>query len=143
MPISPITKEKLLAFFESAGFKILAFWELSNEYWPNYQLDADSNEHEKDKFIQYQTWRQQSPWWLVKTEHGLIKIGKRKKVVSIDWADVGISVDAAPNEEVTKDSTYVHAWSDLDVIRYLARIRCSFVYAKSVTESEPAPAQPA
>lgn len=53
------------------------------------------------------------PWFKVTTGCGPIKIGWRKRVINIDWAESEITAranDLFPNEDVTKGSSYIHAW---------------------------------
>ncbi len=53
------------------------------------------------------------PWFIVTTHFGRIKIGWRKRVISIDWSDSKITKTAEelfPLEEVTKDGKLIHAY---------------------------------
>lgn len=53
------------------------------------------------------------PWFVVTTPKGRIKIGWRKRVISIDWSDTRIAETAAemfPAEDVTKEGRLIHAW---------------------------------
>jgi len=103
----PFSKTKVLAMFEVAGFKTLNVWELVNQYWGNvpdyYQIARDS------------------PWWLVKTDFGLIRIGWRKRVIEIDWSDTKYR-GKVTDDNVTQNDTYAHAWSELDATRYLCKL---------------------
>lgn len=99
-----LTKEVMLSIFTLAGIKVLNYWELPNEYWPSSAT--------------YDEVRKNSPWWLVKTTKGLIKIGWRKKVINIDWSDTGINV-VVTEDEVTKDEQMVHAYSVDKAVTYL------------------------
>lgn len=105
-------QEKAKALFLLAGFEIENIFELVNQYWPEA----------------YQDLIQQNPWWLVKTKHGLIKIGWRKRVINIDWSDTeyraekfgdGVWPDSITKDEVTRSETNVHAWSYLKALEYL------------------------
>lgn len=54
------------------------------------------------------------PWFIVTTTKGRIKIGWRKRVISIEWEDSIIPDDAEtlfPNEDVTKFNKGIHAGS--------------------------------
>ena len=56
---------------------------------------------------------QTSPWFIVTTAKGKIKIGWRKRVINIDWSDSLIKEDAKtlfPDEDVTRWETGIHAW---------------------------------
>jgi len=68
--------------------------QIPNEYCPNYCC--------VDK-----------PWFIVQTKKGAIKIGWRKRVISIDWKDSDIKATADelfPDEDTTKAGQLIHAW---------------------------------
>ncbi len=53
------------------------------------------------------------PWFLITTNKGLIKIGWRKRVISIEWTKSIIketSQELFPDEDVTKYDKVIHAW---------------------------------
>ena len=101
-----ITKEQLYGFFNLAGIPILNTWELVNQYWPRT----------------YGTPEQPVPcWWLVKTPYGLIKMGWRKRVISIEWEDTGVPV-IVTEDQVTKEPYLVHAWDIHKCLEYLATL---------------------
>jgi hypothetical protein len=52
------------------------------------------------------------PWFLVTTPIGRIKIGWRKRVISITWDDTDrpYADQLFPNEDVTKFNKTIHAW---------------------------------
>ena len=52
---------------------------------------------------------------------GLIEIGWRKRVISINWEDTGIKCDIP--DDVTKTEFSAHAWSYHDAIKYLDLLR--------------------
>lgn len=77
--------------------------EIPNEYNPLYPL----------------------PWFLVTTTKGVIKIGWRKRVLSIDWneSDIeGDSEDFFPDEDVTKIRKLIHAWSYEKAEEYITKL---------------------
>jgi hypothetical protein len=96
------------SLFTLAGFSILKLWRLENKYWTmtpeHYELCATS------------------PWWLVRTEFGLIEIGWRKRVISIDWSDTEFRVEVT-NDDVMKNDVTVHAWSIPKALEYLIALR--------------------
>lgn len=96
--------EAVKALFTLANIEVLGTWELMNDYWPRA-------EHYYKIIVE-------NPWWLVKTKAGLVKIGVRKRVVSISWEDTPIR-KIITDEDVTKDETMVHAWTDADAVNYL------------------------
>lgn len=100
------SRETMESIFKLAGFPIRHMWELANGYWP---LHPD-----------YDNVRQ--PWWLVETDIGLIKIGKRKKVLSISWEACRVR-GIVTTDEVTKEETLVHAWVVEKAIEYLRELR--------------------
>lgn len=84
------------------------------------------------------------PWGLIKTHKGDIKVGWRKRVINIDWKDlydkalakttdheyeVRIKIRESlngkklfANEDVTKDTHMIHAWSSEKAVEYLEKI---------------------
>jgi len=65
----------------------------------------------------------QKPWFVVTTLIGRVKIGWRKRVISIDWEDSIIKESAEnlfPTEDVTKYGRLIHAWSYDKAREYLA-----------------------
>lgn len=97
-------REQILALFALSFIRVLGVWELPNDYWPEH---AD-----------YAEVRNNSPWFLVKTNKGLIKIGWRKRVLSIDWSDTSIRT-IVTEEKVTKNESLVHAWDYRKALEYL------------------------
>lgn len=69
------------------------------------------------------------PWFEVTTRLGLIVIGWRKRVISIDWSDANESTPKAEDlfsaENVTKGEKSIHAWSLEDAARYLAALHAA------------------
>jgi hypothetical protein len=57
-------------------------------------------------------------WWFVKTKRGWIEIGWRKRVISIDWSDTDIR-QIITDDDVTKNTEFVHAWGPGKAIEYL------------------------
>lgn len=97
----------VLALFEMAGIEQTGIWELPNGYWPDHE------DYAKD--------RRASPWWLVRTVHGNIKIGWRKRVIFIDWSDTDIRA-VITVDDVTKTDDMVHAWSYVKALEYLTNL---------------------
>lgn len=105
-------KEDVEAILRLAKINVVGLTQLPNSYWPDMP--------------DYQKLRSESPWWLVKTEHGDIRIGWRKRVISIEWHLTGLKVDIV-NAPLTKDSTtmdefLIHAWSEGSAVNYLAEL---------------------
>lgn len=63
------TREEVTSILTLAGLRPERMWELANGYWPLAPSYDDVR----------------SPWWLAQTSIGLIRIGSRKRVVSIEW----------------------------------------------------------
>ncbi len=66
--------------------------------------------------------RSPSPWFLLMTDHGPIKVGARKRVFEINWSHFEIAVDGTElfkDEEVTQAQSLVHAWGREKLIEYL------------------------
>lgn len=93
------------AMFQLARVEVLGHWEIANDYWPNA----------------YTQLRLENPWWLVKTHAGLIEIGNRKSVLSIDWSDTPIR-KIITDDDVTKKETMVHAWTEAKAVEYLSAL---------------------
>ncbi len=93
------TKKELLAVFTLAGLKALQVFETENGYYS----------------------RGGAPWLLVKTQFGMIHIGWRKRVISINWLDTGVEYTVA--DDVTKEVSMCHAWSYAKAVEYLTGFR--------------------
>lgn len=92
--------------FKLAGIEILGHHELTNQYWPRaYVFDILT-----------------SPWWLVKTQAGYVKIGWRKRVISIDWKETDIRM-IVTEDEVTKGKDHVHAYGKEPCLTYLSALK--------------------
>ena len=89
--------------FAAAGFNKTEFTPIPNQYCPCEHC---------------------APWFDVKTELGVIRIGWRKRVINIEcnWNDLK---QLFPNEDVTKEKNYIHAWGKEKAIEYLTKIKCS------------------
>lgn len=85
-----------------ADIAVLKVWELPNQYWPEAYAEE----------------RARSPWFLVKTPVGMLQIGWRKRVLSIDWTDTPVRQVITP-DDVTKDQCMVHAYSYAKAMEYL------------------------
>lgn len=59
-----------------------------------------------------------SPWWLVETKYGTIKIGWRKRVIEIDWSATDLR-KIIHNQDITKTETMIHAYGYAVAITYL------------------------
>ena len=92
-PASDITKQT---------YQVINHWKIENQYWPPAYEEEKKN----------------SPWWLVRTNKGLIEIGWRKRVISIDWKDTGVH-KVLTDDDVTKGRQMVHAYSEEKALEYL------------------------
>lgn len=66
-----------------------------------------------------------TPWYLVTTKIGRIKIGWRKRVIQIDWLGSQQTLKADqlfPNENVTKACWMIHAWGYDKAKEYISTI---------------------
>lgn len=100
-----LTEEMVRNIFGTASIPILAMKKLRNGYWG----DLPDGAH---------------PWWFVKTANGWIEIGWRKRVISIDWSDTPVRT-AVTTDEVTKDDSSVHAYSEAYAAQYLTILGAS------------------
>ena len=93
----------ILALFPS----VIYVREIPNEYWP------------KDYGLHYY------PWFIVTTSIGHIKIGWRKRVITIDWADTDVkqsAEDLFANESSTKYGCSIHAWNYDKAKEYIGKL---------------------
>ena len=107
--------ERFTSLFKLAGIKYSRTWLLENQYWPKC-------EDYIDEIIT-------SPWYLFDTEFGLIKIGWRKRVISIDWEGTKLAENnrisgksfPIPEEDkwITHGEYYVHAYTYEKALQYL------------------------
>jgi hypothetical protein len=97
-----MNEEQARGLFTLAGINVLNVYERPNQYWPDAYVEE----------------RLRSPWWLVKTSRGMVEVGWRKNVISIDWTDTGIKA-VLTEDEVTKNETMVHAYSYAKAVEYL------------------------
>ena len=95
-------EKEFRAVFTLAGIEIQKHWLLQNNYWPNHP-----------DYFAFRT-----PWYLFRTPLGLIRIGWRKKVISIHWDDTPIR-KIVTEDNVTKEDTMVHAWNLEKAVEYL------------------------
>ena len=66
------------------------------------------------------------PWYRVTTPIGHFKVGRRKRVYHIEWTDTLVKQEAAelfPEEDVTRYNRVIHAHSEADAKRYVARVQ--------------------
>jgi hypothetical protein len=97
-----MTREELDALMLLAGFKPKGVWETTNKYWGKNDVTG--------------------PWWLVQVDQGMIQIGWRKRVISIDWSNTGRALEVT-KDDVTKESYLVHAWNNAKAVEYLTALR--------------------
>jgi hypothetical protein len=100
------SREETTSILTLAGLPPGGMWELVNGYWPDSPIYDDAR----------------VPWWLAETHLGLIRIGWRKRVLEIDWS----ATDArriVTDDDVTKTTSMVHAWSVAKAIGYLTALR--------------------
>lgn len=96
------TKEEVQGYFATARIEVIHMWEITNQYWRNNQT--------------------RGPWWLVQVPAGLLEIGWRKNVISIDWSGCQKVRCVVTEDDVTKEDYLVHAWSVPKVIEYLCAL---------------------
>ena len=99
-------REDFEALFRLAGIEVSNWHELPNCYWPAHYAEL----------------RAAHPWWLAMTPFGAIKIGWRKRVLSISWQDTKVRA-IVTKDDVTKEDWLVHAWSLPKALEYLTALR--------------------
>lgn len=112
----PLCQEKRLKERETAYFEKV----FAEAGYKQFVLDAIPNEYCGDPTCC-------GPWFMVRTEAGNFKVGWRKRVINLEWAGEGIGSERNllflfRNEDVTKDSSSIHAWGREKLIDYLQRI---------------------
>lgn len=72
---------------------------ITNQYWPEHP--------------DYDDIRKKHPWVDVYTECGVIRMGWRKRVISIDWSNGMFGAygwDVVGDKTITHGENYTHAW---------------------------------
>lgn len=121
--MNPLTADDVTAAFQIAGIPSLAIWELSHSYFPFNPGESE------ETTIKNALYRASRPSWLVKTPYGLIALNLRKRVVDIDWKDTGYhALDVGEghpvtDDDVSKDTTYVHAYTLIKAAEYLTKLK--------------------
>jgi hypothetical protein len=71
------------------------------------------------------------PWFIVTTTRGRIKIGWRKRVISIDWSecpDTGYANHLFSGEDVTMGERDIHAWNYIKAANYIDTVLSSYAH---------------
>lgn len=100
------SRDEVGAIMTLAGFEVSHVWELANGYWPDHPNYDDVR----------------CPWWLFMTEIGPVRIGRRKRVIEIEWEACRVR-GVVTADDVTKGDVYVHAWTVEKAIEYLRALR--------------------
>jgi hypothetical protein len=101
------SRKEIDAIFALAGLDVRRVWELANGYWP---LAPD-----------YDAVR--APWWLLDVDAlGLVQIGRRKRVIAIDWEACSFR-GVVTADDVTKGDTMVHAYTTEKAVEYLRELK--------------------
>ena len=106
MKMAKESREEVESILTLAGLKPTRMWELANGYWPLAPTYDDVRR----------------PWWLAMTSLGLLRIGWRKSVMSIEWDATPIKA-VVTDDQVTKEETMVHAYTTAKAVEYLQRLR--------------------
>lgn len=115
-PSHGMGEQEMIALFLLAGIRVDGWHELANQYWPDAYVEQ----------------RAASPWWLVETSIGRIRLGWRKRVISIHWDEAPIRA-IITRDSVTKDITMVHAWGYGDAVTYLQSLAHEASRQRAVT----------
>jgi hypothetical protein len=115
-----MNEAQMRAIFLLAGIEISSVFKLPNDYWPDVP--------------DYAELRRESPWWLVRTLSGLVKIGWRKRVIGIDWSDTVVRLEVTP-DDVTKDGSMVHAYSYAKAVEYMTTFRRAMIEQAEKTQA--------
>lgn len=66
------------------------------------------------------------PWYLFETQHGLIKVGWRKRVISVEWDTTPLRWVRPADPDVTATETMFHAWDYPKLNEYLGLLKQAF-----------------
>lgn len=102
----PFDEKKWAAMMLLAGIETVGSEHLPNGYWPEV----------------YEEVRRSSPWFLIFTDFGPVKIGWRKRVLSISWEHTKVRA-IVTQDDVSKSNTDVHAWTYAKAVEYLTALR--------------------
>jgi hypothetical protein len=116
-------REQAQAMMTVAGFEIDQVWELPNGYSGGSSHLA-SCLRDRTMSIETAVYYLETPWWLIKTRFGCIKIGWRKRVINIDWSDTPfrgrVQEDkVSGSTDVTWGDSFTHAYGEMDATKYL------------------------
>jgi hypothetical protein len=103
-----VKRHEVEAIFLLADIRVFSLGKVDNEYWPDTPT--------------YAKLRQESPWWIVQTELGTIKLGWRRRVIALDWSETKMRKWVTP-EDVQQTDTSVHASSHGKAVDYLSNLR--------------------
>jgi len=106
-------QEGFIEVFKKAGFQKYEFKAIPNEY-----------EGCHDPYC-----TKCAAWFLVTTEHGIFKVGWRKRVIEITWPKEQKFLQLFTGEDVTKGESGIHAWGWEKAAEYLAKIQQQLVCA--------------
>ena len=126
-------EENVKALFTTCGFVVNRVFKLENQYWPKPWFDEKEIRCNPHNIIRHSKLNFENPWWLVYTNLGLIEIGPRKRVISIDWRETPLQ-EVVTEDDVTKAKTYVHAHNTDKMIEYLLKINKLLVAIKKDVE---------
>jgi hypothetical protein len=110
-------EDHVKAIFLLAGFEVEKTFQIENKYWPEAYVEL----------------RKASPWWLVKTEYGMIEIG---------WQETGYvseqngehTYDSITDDNVTRGPCDVHAYSVPKAVEYMTALRRNIDFEKAEKE---------
>lgn len=96
-----VDRTQFYRIFERAGFRVV-LQAVKNGYWGD-----ESSE----------------PWFMAQSGAATVRIGWRKRVISIDWESMHVPLpDLFADQDVTKGPYGVHAWSEDKAVEYLKRL---------------------
>lgn len=99
--ICRFTQDICCALLDLSSIKVNAIWKLPNDYWGTDAITG--------------------PWWLVRTNKGMLRLGWRKRVLELDWSDTPIKL-VVTSDEVTKTESMVHANTLAKAAEYLTTL---------------------
>lgn len=110
----PLIETDARSYLELSGFKVIHTFEIVNPYW-GYRLNDDKQPVA-------------GSGWLLLTEHGLISIAWRKRVMEVEWGATALRKEVRYNGTATTTGLYYfHAYDVPELIARLQELRANFL----------------
>lgn len=128
-----LNKERITNLFKSVGFEVQDIWVLDNKYhsfidnFKNCPKDIEiENRNSSNADIVIDKLKRNckflldsihyfinNPWYLIKTQYGLIEFGPRKRVYHLEWKHTKLNeklICEEGEEWITSQNKYIHSY---------------------------------